>query len=211
MSHLGARDYDASLIARTASGCGLCAGEPVAEVELRIIRDHWGQPLAKLSPEEFAQLISPTAQPGEVVVTGDHVLSGYLGSVGDAETKIHVAGRVWHRTGDAGYLDEAGRLWLLGRCAAKLPATDLKRPDLPPGALDYPFAIESALRVRHPGIRTAALGWKGKRVLVTTLPGMEEEAAEFGIAEVIQVGAIPMDRRHNAKVDYGALAKLLEK
>ncbi len=211
MSHLGAREYDASLVARTAAGCGLCAGEPVAEVALRIIGDHWGQPHAKLAPDEFDQLISPTGQPGEVVVTGDHVLSGYLGGLGDAETKIRVTNRVWHRTGDAGYLDEAGRLWLLGRCAAKLPATDRQRPDLPPGALDYPFAIESALRVRHPGLRMAALGWKGKRVLVTTIPGMEEEAAEFGIETVIRVEAIPMDRRHNAKVDYGALAKLLEK
>lgn len=211
MSHLGAREYNASLVARTAAGYGLCAGEPVAEVELRIIRDHWGQPLAKLALEEFEQLVCPHGQPGEVVVTGDHVLPGYLGGVGDAESKIRVADRVWHRTGDAGYLDEGGRLWLLGRCAAKLPASELARPDLPPGALDYPFAIESALRVRHPGIRTAALGWKGKRVLVTAIPVMEEEAAEFGIAEVIQVDAIPMDRRHNAKVDYGALAKLLEK
>lgn len=210
MSHLGAHEYDASLVARTAAGCGLCAGKPVPEVELRIIRDHWGQPLPKLSEEAFDQLASPCGEPGEVVVSGDHVLSGYLGGVGDAETKIHVADRVWHRTGDAAYLDEQGRLWLLGRCSAKLPAIDLQRHDPPPGALDYPFAIESALRVRHPGVRTAALGWKGKRILVTTAGDMQKEAHQFGIEQVVQVDAIPMDRRHNAKVDYPALLKMLD-
>lgn len=210
MSHLGAHEYDAAFVASTAAGCGLCAGKPVSEVELRIIRDHWGQPLAKLSPEELDQITQATGQPGEVIVTGDHVLSGYLGGVGDTETKIHVSGRVWHRTGDAAYLDDEGRLWLLGRCSAKLPATDLHRPELPPGALDYPFAIESALRVRHPGIRTAALNWNGKRVLVTAATGLDKDAAEFGIAEVIQVAAIPLDRRHNAKVDYPALLEMLK-
>ncbi|WP_265594100.1 AMP-binding protein [Haloferula sp. BvORR071] len=209
MSHLGAHEYSADLVAQTAAGFGLCAGVPVPEVELRIIRDHWGQSLAKLTPEELDNITVAPGEPGEVIVTGDHVLSGYLGGVGDKETKIHVAGKVWHRTGDAAWLDESGRLWLLGRCAAKLPASSLARAGLPEGALDYPFAIESALRARHPGTRTAALGLKGRRVLVTTVADMEAEAAEFGIDEVIRVEAIPLDRRHNAKIDYPALLKLL--
>jgi acyl-CoA synthetase (AMP-forming)/AMP-acid ligase II len=178
-------------------------------VELRVIRDHWGQALTKLSTDEFDLITQPAGQPGEVVVTGDHVLSGYLGGLGDSETKIHVAGKVWHRTGDAAWLDQDGRLWLLGRCAAKLPAFPLARPDLPEGALDYPFAIESALRVRHPGTRTAALGWKGERVLATATAGLEQDAAEFGIHRVFRVEALPLDRRHNAKIDYPALLKML--
>ncbi|WP_367872372.1 AMP-binding protein [Luteolibacter sp. Populi] len=210
MSHLGAHEYDASLVAKTGAGCGLCAGIPVPELELRVIKDHWGQPLAKLTPEEFDHVAMPAGEPGEVVVTGDHVLSGYFGGVGDDETKIRVEGKVWHRTGDAAWLDEAGRLWLLGRCAAKLPATP-PSPGLPEGALDYPFAIESALRVRHPGVRTAALGWKGKRILATAAAGLEDDAAEFGIDEVIRVEALPLDRRHNAKIDYPALLEILER
>jgi acyl-CoA synthetase (AMP-forming)/AMP-acid ligase II len=217
MTHLDAAEYDASLVARTAAGHGLCAGHPVPKVGLRILRDHWGQPLKDLEPADFENRMAAPGQPGEVVVTGDHVLSGYLGGIGDEETKIRVAGKVWHRTGDAGWIDEAGRLWLLGRCAAKLPAAPLTRPDLPAGALDYPFAIESAVRVRHPSFRTAALGWRDKRVLVVgeALPAgsddpLAEEMAEFGIQEVIRLPALPMDRRHNAKIDYTALKTILK-
>jgi acyl-CoA synthetase (AMP-forming)/AMP-acid ligase II len=213
MTHLGAAQYHGELLARTAAGCGLCAGLPVPEVELRVIRDHWGQPLANLDADHFAELAAEAGVPGEVIVSGDHVLSGYLGGVGDPETKIRVAGKVWHRTGDAGWLDRDGRLWLLGRCAAKLPPAK-PRTDLPEGALDYPFAIESALRVRYPGLLTAALGWKGKRVLVIASEapaGLEQETAEFGIEEVLRVAALPMDRRHNAKIDYPALRAMLEK
>ena len=43
---------------------------------------------------------------------------------GDEETKITVGEHVWHRTGDAGYLDAQGRLWLLGRCSAKANDND---------------------------------------------------------------------------------------
>jgi acyl-CoA synthetase (AMP-forming)/AMP-acid ligase II len=214
MTHLTAAEYTPDLLAKTAAGFGLCAGSQVSEVCLRILRDHWGQPLATLDPDRFKELIAPPGTPGEVIVSGDHVLSGYLGGIGDAETKIRVADKVWHRTGDAGWLDPEGRLWLLGRCAAKLPASPVARPDLPAGALDYPFAIESAIRARHPQLRTAALGWKGQRVLVTTRnagSALDREAAALGIAEVIRLDALPLDRRHNAKIDYPALLALLDR
>ena len=170
--------------------------------------------MVNLDPDRFEELRAAPESPGEVIVSGDHVLSGYLGGIGDAETKIRVAGKVWHRTGDAGWLDSDGRLWLLGRCAARLPAVAVPREDLPEGALDYPFAVESALRVRYPRLLTAALGWKDKRVLVIASappPGLEEEAAKLGIQELIRVAALPMDRRHNAKIDYPALKAMLDK
>ncbi|HUF62340.1 MAG TPA: AMP-binding protein [Verrucomicrobiales bacterium] len=217
MTHLHAAEYDAAMMAKTAAGHGLCAGRPVPEIDLRILRDHWGEPLNALDSATFKAMLAPRNQPGEVVVSGDHVLSGYLDGIGDDETKINVEGTVWHRTGDAGWLDQAGRLWLLGRCSAKLPSTPVSPPGLPTGALDYPFAIESALRIRQPSVRTAALGWKGRRTLVVesshqssrSMPSREERA-ELCIEEVIRVKALPMDRRHHAKIDYTALHALLE-
>jgi acyl-coenzyme A synthetase/AMP-(fatty) acid ligase len=146
------------------------------------------------------------------------VLSGYLGGVGDGETKIRVGDRVWHRTGDAGWLDAAGRVWLLGRCAEKLPAFPAA-VGLPVEAARYPFAIECALRERFPGLRMAALDWKGRRVLAAggqadsaALRKEIEAAAKFhGIDEVIFLQALPLDRRHHAKIDYPALREILRK
>lgn len=209
MAHLDARDYGEAELARTAAGRGLCAGKPVAGIDLRILRDHAGAPLPRLDPDDFESRLVPAGSPGEIVVTGGHVLKGYLHGRGDDETKIRVGDTVWHRTGDAGYLDANGILWLLGRCSAKLPPGN---GDVP----DYPFAIECALRTGSPSIRTAALGWQGRRTLAIggtpphgRLEAMKTAALRLGIEDIRVLPSIPLDRRHNAKVDYPALRDLL--
>src|SRR5205085_799649 len=55
---------------------------------------------------------------GEIVVSGAHVVAHYLDRAADATAKIRAGARIWHRTGDLGYRDERGRLWLVGRAAA---------------------------------------------------------------------------------------------
>lgn len=198
----------------TRQGGGLCAGFPVDAIDLRIIADHWGAPVGEVELEDLA--VEP-GQAGEIIVSGGHVLKGYLGGVGDGETKIHANGRVWHRTGDAGWLDSQGRLWLLGRCAEKLPAYPA-RDGIPRDALIYPFAVECALREIFPGIRMAALPWQNQRTLVVGKPGdagvaaaIESRAREFGIVRVIHLDSLPLDCRHNAKIDYPALREKLGK
>jgi acyl-CoA synthetase (AMP-forming)/AMP-acid ligase II len=56
-----------------------------------------------------------------VAVAGSHVLAGYLNDP-DAErlNKIRDGGRVWHRTGDAAWVDGQGRLWLMGRVGERV-------------------------------------------------------------------------------------------
>ena len=47
----------------------------------------------------------------EILIRSQHGFCGYLGEAG-----LQPHGRAdWHATGDLGYLDEAGRLWLVGR------------------------------------------------------------------------------------------------
>jgi acyl-CoA synthetase (AMP-forming)/AMP-acid ligase II len=215
IAHLAAAETDAATVTITQRGGGLCAGTALAEIELRVIADHWGTPLGPMSVEDLSNMTLAPEWAGEIIVSGAHVLSGYLGGHGDDETKIAVEGRVWHRTGDAGWLDERGRVWLLGRAAAKLPPFPAA-PGLPAEALSYPFAIECALREMFPQIRMAALEWQGRRLLVVgrrcataEAERIRAAACEYGIEEVVYLEKLPLDRRHNAKIDYPALRKAL--
>lgn len=156
------------------NGAGLLAGTPVPETRVRIIDD-------------------------EIVVTGDHVNKGYLDTARNGE-KLHENGTVWHRTGDAGRLDEQGRLWLLGRVDGRANG-------------HYPFAVEVAAR-SWPGVRQAALvaGDEPLLVLEGTEPADGDwavRAERLGGLQVRRVDRIPLDRRHASKVDMPALRRML--
>ncbi len=104
---------------KTSAGGGLLAGKPIAEIELAIVDPVELNTFAKNGANsKFNRL--PANSTGEIVVRGKHVIKTYLNGQGDAETKVKANGsKVWHRTGDAGCLDDQGRLWLMGRCALK--------------------------------------------------------------------------------------------
>ena len=201
---------DKDILAMT-SGKGLLAGPPIKDIHLRIIPDRWGSPIAPLSRSQFEALCLPPGKVGEIVVSGDHVLPGYWKGRGNSETKFTVCEAIWHRTGDAGYLDNKGRLWLLGRCIARI--------EDPCGIL-YPFAVESAVS-EYPNIRrSACIAYNNQRILAVELEdtdGSNHIAAlktklSWAIIDRVEVlKRIPVDPRHNAKIDYPALNALLKK
>jgi olefin beta-lactone synthetase len=194
--------------AKMQAGAGLLAGRPVDAIALRILPDRWGTPVSDVTEA------TPPGTIGEIVVSGPHVLRGYLNGAGDSETKIRVGDTVWHRTGDAGYLDPRGRLWLLGRCSARV--TDSR------GTL-YPFAVEAAAQSVDGVARAALIAHDGQRLLAIELdprariaPTTIESTLHTTLAwaaldGIIRLDTIPVDRRHNAKVDYVALRKLLQR
>ena len=214
IAHLPAHEYDESLRKTTRLGGGLCTGKTALGIRLEIIPNQSGKPLPNLDPTEFSEFLLDPIHAGEIIVSGPHVLSGYLDGLGDEETKINVGGTIWHRTGDAGWIDTEGRIWLLGRASEILPTFPTTN-GLPADALCYPFAIECALREQFPGIRTAALDSEGTRTLVIETGAHDEEIENtpqaLGINSVISILKIPLDRRHNAKIDYPALRSILEK
>jgi acyl-CoA synthetase (AMP-forming)/AMP-acid ligase II len=195
---------------KTREGGGLLVGKPVRGCMVRVVRNCPGQVLGPYTVEAFSNQCLPPGGAGEIVVSGEHVLQGYADSSCDRETKIQVQSTVWHRTGDAGYFDTSGRLWLVGRCAAALQ--DYR------GTV-YPFQVEYAVTAVR-GVRRAALvEMDGDRVLVLETSGREfrnhcAEAArcvaDFEIDRIVTLHRIPVDRRHDAKVDYPALARLLD-
>lgn len=209
IAHVATEEMSEADLAAMQTGRGLLAGPAVREVQLRILRDRWGTPRAGLSRAEFEAECRVVGGAGEIVVTGDHVLKGYLGGLGDEETKFTVEGEVWHRTGDAGLLDERGRLWLLGRCAARIADAN--------GEI-YPFAVECVAMTFTGVRRAAALAHHGLRVLVVESSDRGSELEQrlltaiswAGISTIRFLTAIPVDKRHNAKIDYPALRRLLD-
>ncbi len=164
----------------TEQGYGLFAGQPVDALRLRIVDM-------------------------EIQVAGDHVNTGYLDPARDVETKVREDDTIWHRTGDAGRLDDQGRLWLLGRVGDHV-TTDK--------GVQYPFAVETAARM-WPGVSRVALT-ELNQIPVLVVEGNAAQidiwharAAGFGIKDVRHIVAIPFDKRHHSKVNKKALHKLL--
>lgn len=191
-------------------GQGLLAGQAAPEINVRILPEQWGHALPEYTRATFDAACLAANAPGEIVVSGGHVLPGYVRGIGDEETKFRVDDTTWHRTGDMGYLDREGRLWLLGRCAARI--ADQR------GTL-YPFAVECAVSAQ-PGVRRAAVvSWRGQRVLVLEfdrsgpvpdLAAIRQSVAWAKLDAVRVYDSLPVDKRHNAKIDYPALRRLLE-
>ncbi len=207
IAELGYRDLTEVQRTGPAQGRGIPAGTPVPEIDLNIV------PVDSIqtqypTKESWWGIGCKTDQPGEIVVAGDHVLPGYLDGVGDDTTKITVAGRRWHRTGDIGYRDQSGCLWLLGRASAMVHINGQPR---------YPFELEYPA-MEHPEVRRAALVNRrdGPLLVIEPFPRTAPKPADiaaklpfdFPPEWIRVVKRIPTDRRHNAKVDYTALQKL---
>jgi acyl-CoA synthetase (AMP-forming)/AMP-acid ligase II len=90
--------------------------------------------------------ILPPGEPGDIWISGPLVMTGYWEDPELTHAAL-VAG--WLRTGDYGYLDEAGFLYLLGR-ASDVIITGIASTNV------YPGPIEDAL-VAHRGVRAAAV------------------------------------------------------
>lgn len=199
-------DIDLDAIDDAVGGDGVCVGAPVPGVSVQVAAlDELGRP-------------GPlTAEPdvvGEIVVSAAHARDGY-------DRLWHTEHRAsqpmgWHRTGDVGHLDEAGRLWIGGRLGHVVSL---------PGGPRTPVAIEQAVE-RLPDVAMAAavgVGPVGAQQLVVVLQRREavrrptlgdqmlhlrvREAVDVAVAAVFSVPALPVDRRHNSKVDRAGVAR----
>ena len=204
IAHISRDDLtDADRKAMT-DGKGLLTGKPVAQIKARVISAEWGRPIKPMDSAAFEKICLGPEAAGEIVVSGGHVLPGYLDGVGDEETKFRVNGTIWHRTGDGGMWDKEGRLWLLGRAGALIEDKH--------GSL-YPFSVECAAR-SDPQVKVAALvGRQDRRILLIQASEgaridtqkLSDMLAWAQLNEIRQIERIPLDRRHNAKVDYTKL------
>ncbi len=183
---------------------GVCVGPAVSGVEVRIV------PLG-FDPDELPEAVAAWPM-GEILVRAPWVSDGYLG-LWATERAARPGSGEWHRSGDVGHLDAQGRLWVEGRAVHVIHGVDGPITPVP-----VERAVERALGVR----RSAAVGvgpvGSQQLVVVLEVPGASAGVAEAPMAErartaidrplasVLVVPALPVDIRHNAKIDRAAVA-----
>lgn len=201
----------------TASVRGACVGRPVAEMQVRIVAIEEGVISTMADAREL-----PAGEIGEIVVRGPVATRTYDGNPGATQlAKIRATetpGEIWHRMGDCGYLDDAGRLWFCGR--------KIERVESHLGVF-HTEPCEQVFR-EHPRVGRCALiaiGAEGRTrpalVVEATVSDSAESrrfarelsalALQHPHTEMIRVfyfhPRFPVDVRHNAKIHRLTLAR----
>jgi acyl-CoA synthetase (AMP-forming)/AMP-acid ligase II len=123
------------------------AGEKDARVVVGCGRSLAGERIAIVHPESHQRL--EPEQIGEVWVAGPNVAGGYWGNE-EATTTVFMAqiegegGEFWLRTGDLGFFDSSGELFITGR---------IKDVIIIRGMNHYPQDIEDSMQDSHPALR----------------------------------------------------------
>ncbi|MEX0325354.1 MAG: fatty acid CoA ligase family protein [Puniceicoccaceae bacterium] len=200
---------------KSVSGAGTCVGRPVAGVEVKVIAIE-DKPIGELS--EATEL--PMGEIGEIIATGPSVTKGY-DNLTEATRRAKVRdaeGRVWHRMGDAGYIDADGLLWFCGRIAERVMTSD--------GPL-YTDCCEGIFNTLPSVHRSALIGLgeapdQEPAIAIEPEPGAsltQDAVLELGAKHPLTAGikavffcrAFPVDVRHNAKINRLELARRLNK
>jgi acyl-CoA synthetase (AMP-forming)/AMP-acid ligase II len=192
---------------RSRAGEGTCVGQPVDRIEVRIVRIT-DEPM----PTWSDALLARPGEVGEITIAGPTVSRRYHASpAADTVAKIPDGDRVWHRTGDLGRLDDAGRIWFCGRKSQRV------------GAL-YTVQCEGVLNAHPDAYRTALVSADGRPVVcvepragvpATEYPRIERELRSLAeghpltsqLRTFLFHPSFPVDIRHNAKINREYLAR----
>ncbi|MFW3169194.1 alpha/beta fold hydrolase [Geodermatophilus sp. CPCC 206100] len=202
-------DVSATEVAAAGPGEGVCVGRPLPGVEVRV------SPLDERGGAD-APLTAQPDVPGEVCVRAAHVKDRYDALWATERAAARNPG--WHRTGDVGHLDAQGRLWVEGR----LPhvVTTAAGPVTPVGieqrveALDG-VAAAAAVGVGPPGAQVVAVvvvlsGTERRARMAVAPPDLADAvraAAGIDVAAVLVARRLPVDVRHQSKVDRAEVAR----
>jgi len=202
---------------------GICVGYPLPGVELRIIKINDDPVLSWIGGIE-----SPPGEVGEIVAMGPHVTREYKNNDhANQLAKIpgSSSGKVWHRMGDLGRIDEGGRLWFYGRKKHRVATKE---------RLLFSIPTEAVFN-RHPQVKHSALvgvNKKGQKhaepvICIQVEQGIRRSQYSqlrrelFRIAEgnsltkhihhILFHQNFPVDPRHNAKIVREELADWAER
>ncbi|CAN5825801.1 fatty acid CoA ligase family protein [soil metagenome] len=193
--------------AKTEAGAGICVGRPFTGVELQI---------ARIQDRAAGVLeVLPRGEIGEILVRSPHVSARYADD--PESTRKNKIGS-WHRVGDAGYLDESGRLWVVGRVAQRVA-----------GARGPLFSLlcepifDAHPKVRRSGLVGVPNGATETAVVCVELEpthtttnrvSLRDELLELAsehevtrqVKTVLFIDRLPVDPRHNSKIERPKLA-----
>jgi acyl-CoA synthetase (AMP-forming)/AMP-acid ligase II len=210
-------DVSLTGIVEAGDGDGVCVGTPLAGVQIRIAAlDPDGRPADELTAKQGVT--------GEIWARAAHIRHRYDSSwVVDLAAHAHPG---WHRTGDVGYLDERGRLWIQGRSVHVI--TTASGPVTPVG---IELRVESRLADAlgspsyqvggsgYPAAAAVGVGPAGTQQVVVVLEGAGEKLAPASVTESVRSAAgvpvaavlvtakLPVDIRHNSKIDRAAVSR----
>ena len=204
----------------TGYGSGVCVGTKFDTIEWRVIKIVDG-PIETIDQTESL----PTPKIGELIVTGPQVTQQYVTRTEwNPLSKIKDGDRLWHRMGDAGFLDEEGRFWFCGRVAHRVRTRE-----------DELFTVccEGIVNTHRDVFRSAlvGIGEPGKQTPVMIVE-LEQESSVSGesatnrekrvkidlfslmmlyadtekIPYLLFHPSLPVDIRHNAKIFREKLA-----
>ena len=202
-------------------GKGVCVGEKFPSITWKVIAIT-DEPIARW--EDVLEMELPPGEIGELMVTGKQVTKEYVNRPeANAAAKIQdKEGRIWHRMGDLGYLDEQDRFWFCGRKAHRVVTTQRTYFSIPCEAIFN----------RHPKVSRSALA-NGNRESAAVPPRMFieplaehfpknkvereqllDELRELGrsspltesITDIRFLRSFPVDVRHNVKINRELLS-----
>ncbi len=184
---------------------GVCVGPPVAGAEVRIV------PLGFDASSLPGAL--PVGETGEIVVSAPWMSDGYAG-LWHTERQARPPGdRRWHRSGDVGHLDDRGRLWVEGRAIHVVSTVEGPVTSVPVERL-----VERGLPARRvAAVGVGPVGCQQVVVVVENPDGNDGLAPDdvsavvralvaVPIAAVLTARSLPVDIRHNSKIDRVAVA-----
>jgi acyl-CoA synthetase (AMP-forming)/AMP-acid ligase II len=208
----------------TDRGAGICVGRKFDTIEWRVIRIT-DEPIASIDKAEEM----PLGEIGELIVRGPQVSPAYVtgGEQHDALAKIQDGDTIWHRLGDVGYLDDQGRFWYCGRKSHRVTTRDRTLFTIPCEAMfnTHPEVARSAVVGIGPPVDQCPL------VVIEPAAGMQRRLGknwahpeyERFRAELLELASrhditksicmlffhpsLPVDVRHNAKINREQLAK----
>ena len=192
----------------TLQGKGITLGIPVEKIKTRIIR------YSRTNLSDILPL--PAGEIGEIILTGPFVGKKYYHNEEAFKENKYTddQGNIWHRTGDLGYQNESGQLFMLGRINAIINENDKIR---------FPLQVEPVINhledIKKCAYFQLDASKKTTALLISVKPGTPQDKAILNIknkmreldihpSKIIFTDNIPVDKRHNSKVDYSEVLKM---